>query len=383
MAHGVVNAVHTRESGPRGASGSVGTGMVMLMGRRSLSRGAFAVRAMATAEPAMGAEGYPLLLQTGETADGMSVLVDRQHPHDMVMELAVSWSRTFDSGDGMFLYGGPVGEPPIGPPAFMHRGSALGSPFPPIGHHFLDATHVTHGVVTFGYVAAGGLKLEVGAFNGHEPDQRRWGLQPPRLNSAAGRVTINPGPNWSSQVSLAYLDSPEQLHPGLDALRVTASVAYNRPLAGGHWQTMAAWGRNKRMIPFSATAVVGTTDPSSGHVHYIPTDGSQPVEPQTIQNAVLLETTANVTRRHTLHARFEAARKDELFPPSDPRHAEPFVVTRTTIGYVFELPAAGLVRAGLGVSASVAGVPGPLEAAYGESPRGASVFLRLLFDSGS
>ena len=43
---------------------------------------------MGSLDPAMGPRGYPLLLQTGETADGRAPLVDRQHPHNLLMELA-------------------------------------------------------------------------------------------------------------------------------------------------------------------------------------------------------------------------------------------------------------------------------------------------------
>jgi hypothetical protein len=376
MAHGVLNGVYTKESGPRGDSGRFGTGMMMLAARRGLSRGAIGFRAMVTAEPAMGASGYPLVLQTGETADGVTPLVDRQHPHDALMELAAMWSRQLEDDRSVFVYLAPVGEPPIGPSAFMHRPSALGSPFPPISHHFLDSTHVTHGVATVGFVANESFKMEVGAFNGHEPDEKRWGLQAPRLNSLAGRLTVNPGADWSIQWSVAHLDEPERLHPGLDMLRMTASVTHNRPLAGGNWQTTLAWGRNKREIPPRPSPGL-VVDPSvPGHVHYISASGEAAPEPRTIQNALLVESTATLARWHTLHARVERAQKDELFPPSDARHATLFTVSRLTFGYVVDVPVESMVRMGVGVSASVAAVPAALEQAYGSSPWGAALFFR-------
>jgi len=43
----------------------------------------FGFRVMGSIEPVMGRSGYPLLLQTGETADGTTPLLDRQHPHDV------------------------------------------------------------------------------------------------------------------------------------------------------------------------------------------------------------------------------------------------------------------------------------------------------------
>ena len=38
------------------------------------------LRAMLSPDPAMGKRGYPLLLASGETADGTTPLVDRQRP---------------------------------------------------------------------------------------------------------------------------------------------------------------------------------------------------------------------------------------------------------------------------------------------------------------
>ena len=48
------------------------------------------LRAMLSPDPFMGKRGYPLLLAAGETADGVTPLVDRQHPHDLFMELSAS-----------------------------------------------------------------------------------------------------------------------------------------------------------------------------------------------------------------------------------------------------------------------------------------------------
>ena len=249
MTHAFVNAVYSDESGPRGDAGPFGTGMLMLMGRRGLSTGGVGFRFMLTGEPAMGSSGYPLLLQTGETADGLTPLVDRQHPHDMLMELAGTWSGNLSNGNSLFAYLALAGEPPIGPAAFMHRGSAGDNPLAPISHHFLDSTHISHGVATIGFATKEGVKIEAGFFNGHEPDEQRWNIQSPRLNSFAGRLTANPHRDWSLQWSIAHLDEPEQLHSGLDVLLMTASATHNRRFSGGNWQTTLAWGRSKRETP--------------------------------------------------------------------------------------------------------------------------------------
>lgn len=138
-----VAVVGTDEDGPRGDDKFFSTNHVMLSGRRRLGAGVFGVQTMWSLEPAMGKRGYPLLLQTGETADGVTPLVDRQHPHDFPMELAVTYSRPFGGDRGVYVYAAAVGSPAIGPPAFMHRRSASGLPTSPITHHWFDSSHVT------------------------------------------------------------------------------------------------------------------------------------------------------------------------------------------------------------------------------------------------
>jgi hypothetical protein len=390
MTHGFFNAVYGDESGPRGDTSSYGTGMLGVMGRRSLSSGSVGFRFMLTGEPAMGSRGYPLLLQTGETADGVTPLVDRQHPHDMLMELAGTWSRNLSNGGSVFVYAALAGEPPIGPAAFMHRGSGLDNPMAPIGHHVLDSTHIAHGVVTAGYAVKEGVKIEAAAFNGHEPDEERWNIEAPSLNSFAGRLTVNPHRDWSVQWSLAHLDEPEQLHRGLglDLLLMTASTTYNRPLANGNWQTTVAWGRGKRdSIPLPVLSVSTLTSAPSpddllagSHTHLAvsapgttgDTSGKTP-----IQRGVLLESAANIGPVHTVFTRYERVAKDELFAPADQRHATVYSVGRTTIGYVLDLPVMGPVRPGIGLSGSVMTVPSDLKSTYGDSPWGLAGFLRL------
>ena len=123
---------------------------------------------MLSPDPFMGADGYPLLLATGETADGRTPLVDRQHPHDLVSEVSVSLSHKFTDRLSGFVYLGLPGEPAFGPPAFMHRLSIMDSPEAPISHHWLDSTHISEGVVTAG-VVLGGVKFEASRFRGREP----------------------------------------------------------------------------------------------------------------------------------------------------------------------------------------------------------------------
>src|SRR6185312_16268523 len=91
--------------------------------------------------------GYAELFQVGETLDGRP-LVDRQHPHDLFMQLAALWRVPLGDRSGLTLAGAPVCEPALGPAAFMHRASIAEYPFAPLSHHTFESTHSAFGVVT-------------------------------------------------------------------------------------------------------------------------------------------------------------------------------------------------------------------------------------------
>ena len=188
--------------------------------------------------------GYPLLYQSGEQFHGQPVH-DRQHPHDLVSELAFTYSYKFDDKRSVFVYAGLPGEPALGPAMFMHRTSGANNPDAPISHHWQDATHITWGVVTAG-VSFGKVKFEASAFNGTEPDENRWAFDRPRLNSFSGRISWNPTRDLSFQISHGYLRNPEPLEPDLKILRkTTASAIYNRPFGKDkNWASTFVWGQN-------------------------------------------------------------------------------------------------------------------------------------------
>jgi hypothetical protein len=344
MAHGFVDAIYDQQGGARGSSQTFSTSMLMLMARRELERGAFGLRLMLSADPLMGASGYPLLLQTGETADGRVPLIDRQHPHNLLMEAALTYSRDLAPGGSMFLYAGPAGEPALGPTTFMHRLSGTDNPEAPITHHWLDATHVTYGVVTAGYVWRD-LKLDASAFNGREPDQHRYEIELRSLDSYAARLTWNPASPWSMQVSTGRLASPEQLEPGVAVRRSTASVSYNAAAPGQWWQTTLAWGHN---APAQGTA-------SSGW---------------------LIESALKLTVAQTLFARVERVAKDELFLPGTPLAGESFTVDKLSLGYLYDFLEHDALVVGVGGLASTYSYPAALNPIYGYRPDSFMLFVR-------
>ncbi len=346
MGHALFNAVYDSQSGPRGGDKAFVSGMVMLMASRPLSPAdTLQLRAMLSPDPVMGASGYPLLLATGETADGKAPLIDRQHPHDLIMELSASLSHRFGARDSLFVYTGLPGEPAFGPPAFMHRQSAMDSPEAPVSHHWLDSTHVTFGVITGGWVH-GPFKLEGSLFKGREPDQHRYDIETPRLDSQAVRISYNPDAHWSLQASWAHLTSPEQLEPRNNEDRWSVSAIYTRRVgAQGSWSTTAAYG-SKRLS-------------QDGHV----------------LGAWLLESAFKPNDPWTVFARAEGVRNQELLAPAGIQ-----AVAKLSVGAIRDWRATNHVKLGIGALYAVDFVPSALGKVYGDSPHGAMAFARLKVD---
>jgi hypothetical protein len=200
---------------------------------------------MLSVEPfTMDQAGYPLLLQTGEEFDGQP-LHDRQHPHDLFMEIAATYRHALSANAAVELYVAAVGEPALGPTAFPHRASAESDPLAPLGHHWEDSTHISFGVATLGFVLARNLKLEASVFNGREPDEIRTNFDFRTLDSASGRVSFALSGEWTMQASLGYLASPEEHDPDVSVRRFTASVSRASAFgASGHWASTFVVGRN-------------------------------------------------------------------------------------------------------------------------------------------
>jgi hypothetical protein len=210
MLHGVGFLQYDEQGGPRGSNQLGLVNWAMAAASRPLGGGQLQLHGMLSAEPwTIGSRGYPLLLQSGEAFQG-TPLHDRQHPHDLFMELAGLYERPVAKNLGLSLYLAPVGEPAVGPVAFPHRPSAADDPLAPISHHWQDGTHLTFGVVTAG-VFTRSVRLEASWFNGREPDENRTNFDYAgrRLDSYSARLTVNPGPRWSLSTWYAYLKSPE------------------------------------------------------------------------------------------------------------------------------------------------------------------------------
>ena len=347
MAHGFATAHFDAQGGPRGDQQFGSLNWAMLMADRPLGGGRLQLRFMPSVDAAIvGKCGYPMLLQSGESCNGGHI-VDRQHPHDFFMELGALYERALTPRLAMLLYAAPAGEPALGPVAFMHRPSSLDDPNAPLGHHWQDATHIAFGVVTVG-VFTRQLRLEASAFNGREPDEHRWDLEPIRFDSYAARITLNPGEHWSLSTGYGYIHSPERLHPGESIHRMTASAMHGRRLGdAGQWATTLVLGGN--------------------HTNENGWSGS-----------VLLESEAVLDDRNAVFARAE--RVDKTLGELDVAGApmEPVDVRALSLGYVREVWRMSPLGLGLGARGTVNFVPDVLRSSYGSrTPLGAMIFLRV------
>lgn len=217
----------------------------MFMGQRKVGKNnLFHFSSMISLDALTAKSGYPLLFQSGETYGGQP-LVDKQHPHDLFSELALSYSHAFSPNNDVFIYLGYPGEPALGPVAFMHRPSAAYSPDAPLSHHWVDATHITFGVSTLGF-RFGKFKIEASSFTGREPDEKRFNFDKPRFDSYSGRLSFNPNKNWALQISQGFIKSPETAHPEENIIRSSASAIYSKKLANESQLNISAiWGMNK------------------------------------------------------------------------------------------------------------------------------------------
>jgi hypothetical protein len=349
MAHGNGFLQYLHESGTRGSDQVGSINWVMGMADRPVATGHLGLRAMMSLEPwTIRGCGYPDLLASGEVCKGQAIH-DRQHPHDLFMELAASYDRPLRGTIRVHVYGGPVGEPALGPVAFPHRLSAMPNPLAPITHHWFDATHITYGVVTAG-ISGSRWKAESSLFNGREPDDNRTNFDFGALDSWSGRLWFLPAKRWALQASAGHLTEaeapPNAGGARVSVDRVTASATYHHVLASnGIWAITAGWGRNVE---------AGS-------------DGT---------NALLAETNLTLEGRDAWFGRFELSQKTghDLAIESP----DLFTVFKLQAGYTRYLSAWNGLTPGIGASLSTAGVPEPLKSLYGSRVNiGLGVFVTL------
>ena len=353
MQDGIVFAEFNYQGGPRGGKEFVVPNWWMGMASRDMSRGRLTFTSMLSLDPAtVGKDGYREIFQAGEAINERP-LIDRQHPHDLFMQLSAVWRRPVNSSTGFTLAGGPVGEPALGPVAFMHRASAADNLTAPLGHHTFDSTHIAFGMVTAA-VDHGPWVVEGSLFNGREPDENRWDFDFGRLDSFSGRIWYKPSDEWELQVSSGRLKSPEKLEPG-NVVRSTAS---------------ASWTQKNGATISSVTAGYGRNDTDHG-----------------ARNAFFVEGSRHADM-NTFYGRFEALQVETGLLQTDLVVEGPAADVKDplfafTVGGVRDFVAWHGFEGGIGADVSVYGVPDSLKPMYSAHPVSFHVFFRLRPPAGS
>jgi len=341
------------QGGPRGVAKFQSGNWFMPVALRKVGNGTLELRGMVSFEPfTFPRGGSPLLFQTGETYKGVP-LIDRQHPHDLFMELSANYALSLGEHSSWFAYLGYPGEPALGPTAFMHRASASENPSAPLSHHLQDSSHISFGVFTTGF-SFRWFKLEGSIFNGREPDENRYNFESHPWNSRSLRLWIAPNEAWSIQISHGLLRDPESLEPG-DVRRSTASVSYNRPFSHGNWATSLIWGRNHETHH-------GETFNLNGYV---------------------AESTVNFLDKNYVYARLELADKNQILRAADrailgiTNDHPAFRIGAYSVGVVRDVWTSEKLSIGLGGDATFYSKPSILDSIYGNHPTSYHFFLRF------
>lgn len=347
MIHGAVFLQYVQEFGQRGNYQLGSVNWIMGDASRTLAGGTFRLRVMASAEYfTLTKAGYPELLQVAEPHNGGTV-TDRMHPHELISEAAALYDRPLAGGVRWSAYIAAVGEPALGPVAYLHRPSAENDPPAPLGHHSQDVTHESFGVATLG-VFSRTVHFEASLFNGNLPDEVRTNFDFAGLSSYSARLTVNPNDRWSVSGSAAYIAAGTGGHAH-DALhRLSLSMMHVVPRPGGAWSTSLVWGANV------------------------------PVETRRVLNTALLETNLDLDERNVLFGRAEYVTRTAEELALVGSVSETVNIGNVAAGYARRLGVVQAVGVWLGARADVDVLPEQLRLFYGSrTSAGFTVYLRL------
>ena len=365
MVHGAAFGQYDHQNGFRGDTQLGLIDWEMLMAARALGGGTLRLNTMTSLERlVLGPRGYPELLQSGATYRNAR-LINRQHPHELLMELGAIYDHSITSNLATSLYVAAVGEPALGPVAYMHRPSAAADPFAPIGHHWQDGSHESSGVVTAG-IYSRAIKLEGSMFNGREKQSGDYvpDYAGASLDSYAGRLTVLPSDRVSVSAWGGYIFDHDPLDPAIGMQRYGASVLTSMPrTGGGAWSNAVIWGLNIHHHG------------ARSHDH----DATGPIRYSHPTSSVLIESTLDVSDRVALYGRLEQVQKtaDDLgFIGGDLMQL--FTVRNVSLGATRELHAFGDASVGVGARGTITMVPPLLKLNFQtRTPAGFSLFVRV------
>lgn len=199
-------------------------------------------------------------LRRGELTPGIwgEGYVDRRHPHTYLHEAVVTVQEARGRLAGSVSVG--KGFAPFGTDDPMFRPLVKY----PVNHHLAQ---VLERAIAMGAVRYGPAMLEVGAFNGDEPENTTDAPNLDRFgDSWAARLTVNPVQPLEVQVSRATLDSPEAPKgSGYDHEKWSASARWSRSRGSGSEYALVEWAatqmfddgiRTQRLTTWLAEAAV-------------------------------------------------------------------------------------------------------------------------------
>ena len=245
MLHGSVSLAYVHAQTRRGGArlGIANWGMAHVS--RSTPAGTLTLTGGGSLETiTLGECGLPGLLGAGAECPSR-ISREFQHPHPPLMELAGRLEQRIAGPLRLDLYAALAGEPALGPPTYVHRLSAAADPIAPISHHETSPAHGSGGVLTAG-VGSARWKVEGSVFHGTAPDPDRLLPELGPLTSRAGRLSLNPSPAWSMQLSLGRIAGAPGHHSGAEGTirSMTASVMHHHRIgASGVWATSLALAR--------------------------------------------------------------------------------------------------------------------------------------------
>jgi hypothetical protein len=299
--------------------------------------------------------GMPSLMQTGGTYRH-SYIHDRQHPNELVMEAA---ANIWFGRRNHLLYLAPVGSTALGPSPWMHRASAAADPVAPIGHHWQDATHVSHGVAGLG-LRFRLFSLEAAAFNARESDYKwPWpDFSHGRLDSFAGRASSGLGP-LGVAAWWGYLKHHDPIAPEMQLHRYGASASFDR----GRSSTLVVWGMNVHHHDGSSHLLLHGDPNASPHVR---------------SSSALLESTLGLGSKTAIFGRVERVMKngEELgFSGGDLMAL--YDIRTLSLGARRDVASTKFAHVSLGARGSISFLPSTLELAYGtRRPSGLDLFAQ-------
>jgi len=365
MLHGAPNVQYDHQSGFRGDRQLGLIDWEMLMAAHPLAGGLFRVNAMTSLEALVnGRQGYPELLQTGGVYRGAR-LVNYQHPHNLVMEAAAIYDHSLTNALSSEIYVAAVGEPALGPVAYMHRPSGDADPFAPIGHHWQDASHESFGVVTVG-LNTHAVKLEGSAFNAREGDEYYYNLdyRGARLDSYSTRLTVSPNGNVAVSGWAGYLMAHDRLETPIGMQRYGASVLTSNTIGGHSLSTSVIWGVD---IHHHGSRE-HNHDPNAMNLKFYHE-----------MTSGLVEATFGLTKKTEITGRLEQVLKsgDDLGFLAD-NLTELFTIQAASLAVTHDVVSAGGFTFALGARGAVDRVPETLRLTYHTThPTGYSIFLKL------